>query len=69
MSRLQMDQEPGVLCAETGEGIVLDVYYPRDRIVMAAMERFGHGLLKFIDVLLRKAEQRVASIPVEHVPQ
>jgi hypothetical protein len=69
MSRLQMDQEPGVLCAETEEGIVVDVYYPRDRIEIAAMERFGRGLLKFIDVLLRKAEQRVASIPIEHVPQ
>lgn len=62
---LEVDSEPSVMLAETEEGIVGDLYFPRSRFPAANMDRFVRNLVRVIDALSTQPGQRVHEVALE----
>lgn len=59
---LEVDGEPCVLFLDADDGIVGDIYFPRDRFSVRTMERFARNFSMFVRVLLSRPEERVNDI-------
>jgi hypothetical protein len=59
---LQVDGEPSILLVDADDGIVGDVYFPLDRFAVGTMTRFAGSFVEFIEVLLRRPEERVSRV-------
>jgi hypothetical protein len=62
LENFQRDTEPEMGLVETDEEIRGNVVFPLDRFSVAKMERFARNFLLFIEVMLRRPEERVKNV-------